>query len=477
MTLDELIRRAKEQLNARIAAHNTHTEALNKLRGEDGFDVVKESEIVAQRAAVDAEAETLRKRVAELEAEKLNDDAIQRLQSDVTPLAPVSPTARGQVTERENPVYRKGDTEVSYFRDLFQSRHMGDQAAQQRMIASQETRAASSTAGSGGEMAPPLWLINDFVELARAARVTADQVPTETLPGGVSSINLPKITAGSTVGVTQTQNTTITEGTVTTTSVSSGIAEITGKQTISIALLRQSGVSLDSIIIGDLAAAYATKLDVQVLSGANANGELRGLITAGTTITYTSAAPAVVSVTAANSFYLKILGAQVGVSGTRFLPADKIIMHPRRWAWVLSALDSSNRPLVTPNGAAFNQAAVTGAQVAEGFAGEMLGLPVYVDPNIPTNIGVATNQDYVFVLLNLGIAGWQRVNSTRGLVGLIYRAPEQPARIPLSQFPVPLPALVQPFLGHNFARGGRSRLSGHVRNLGRRGTHHVLQEP
>ena len=54
MTLDELIRRAKEQLNARIAAHNTYTEALNKLRGEDGFDVVKESEIVAQRAAVDA---------------------------------------------------------------------------------------------------------------------------------------------------------------------------------------------------------------------------------------------------------------------------------------------------------------------------------------------------------------------------------------------------------------------------------------
>lgn len=400
MKLDELIRRAKEQLNARIAARNTHTETLNTLRGQDGFDVVKESEIVAQRATVDAEIEALRKRVEELEAEKRSDDAIQGLLSQIPPAAPASPgTARGQVTERENPVYRKGDTEVSYFRDLFTSRHSGDQAAQQRMVASQETRAVSSTAGSGGEMAPPLWLINDFVALARAARVTADQIPTEVLPGGVSSINIPKITAGSTVGVTQTQNTTITEGSVTTTSVSSGISEITGKQTVAIALLRQSGISLDSIIIGDLAAAYATKLDTQVISGANANGEMRGLITAGTTITYTSAAPAVVSTTAANSFYLKLLGAQVGVSGTRFMPADKIIMHPRRWAWVLAALDSSNRPLVVPNGPAFNQVAESATvPVAEGFGGSILGLPVWLDPNIPTNLGVATNQDVVFVL-------------------------------------------------------------------------------
>lgn len=399
MTLDELIRRAKEQLNARIAARNTHTEALNTLRGQDGFDVVKEAEIVSQRAAVDAEIEALRKRVEELETEKRNDDAIQRLQSQVEPVAPASPgTARGHVTERENPVYRKGDTEVSYFRDLFNSRHSGDQAAMQRMAASQE-RAVSSTAGSGGEMAPPLWLIQDFVALARAARVTADQIPTETLPGGVSSINIPKITAGSTVGVTQTQNTAITEGSVTTTSVSSGISEITGKQTVAIALLRQSGISLDSVIIGDLAAAYATKLDTQVISGANANGEMRGLITAGTTITYTSSAPKVVSTTAADSFFMKLLGAQVGVSGTRYMPADKIIMHPRRWAWVLSALDSSNRPLVVPNGPAFNQVAENATvPVAEGFGGGILGLPVWLDPNIPTNLGAATNQDVVFVL-------------------------------------------------------------------------------
>ena len=401
MTLEELIRRAKEQLNARINARNEHTAALNVLRSKDEVDQVREAELLSQRGAVDAEIDVLRQRVETLEAELRNDEAIQRLQSQSTPLPPASApaaTASVRVGAEPNPVYRRGDTEVSYFRDLFNSRHTGDQSAMQRLAASQQTRAVSSTAGAGGEMAPPLWLIDDFVELARAARVTADQIPTEALPAGVSSINLPKITAGSTVGVTQTQNTAITEGSVTTTSVSSGIAEITGKQTVSIALLRQSGISLDSVIVADLAAAYATKLDVQVISGANANGELRGLITAGTTVTYTSAAPAVVSTTAANSFYMKILSAQAALAGTRFLPADKIIMHPRRWSWILAALDSSNRPLVTPNGPTFNQVAVTGEPVAEGPAGQLLGLPVYVDPNIPTNLGVATNQDVVFVL-------------------------------------------------------------------------------
>ena len=401
MKLEELIRRAKEQLNARIAARNSKTEELNTLRGTDNYDQVREAELVSARSGIDAEIEVLRQRLSGLEAEREQDEAMFRLQSEVVPTGPSAPASERSgvsVGHEPNPVYRKGDTEVSYFRDLYASRHQGDESARQRMISSQATRAMTSTAGSGGEMAPPLWLIDEFVEYARAARVTADLIPSETLPAGVSSVNLPKITAGATVGVTQTQNTAITEGSVTTTSVSSGIAEITGKQTVPIALLRQSGISLDSVIIADLAAAYAAKLDTQVIAGSGANGQLRGLVTAGTTVTYTSSAPKVVSTTAADSFYMKILGAMVGVSGTRLMPADSVIMHPRRWAWVLSALDGNNRPLVVPNGPAYNQVAITGEPVAEGLGGAWGGLPVYVDPNIPTNIGAATNQDYAFVL-------------------------------------------------------------------------------
>ena len=409
MKIEDLIRRLREQMNARIAKYNELTESLNTVRAADAVDVVREAELSDQRASVSAEIEALRERVAKLEDEQRADEAIARLQSESTPVA--SERSGVQVGSEPNPVYRRGDVEVSYFRDLFNATR-GDDGARRRLTAAQETRASTTVAGAGGEFAPPLWLIEDFVELARPGRITADLIGSETLPAGVASINIPKISAGASVGVTVTQNTTITETNVTTTSVSSGITEITGKQTVSLALLRQSGTPLDRIILADLAEAYAVMLNTQVISGSAANGQLRGLITAGTAVTFTTTQPAVVSVTAVNSFYMKVLQAQSTLAGARYLPADAIVMHPRRWAWVLGALDSSNRPLVVPSGAGSNQVGVSGALVAQGYAGEMLGLPVYVDPGIPTNLGAGTNQDVVFVLRKSDLQLWESAVET-----------------------------------------------------------------
>ena len=79
---------------------------------------------------------------------------------------------------------------------------------------------------------------------------------------------------------------------------------------------------------------------------------------------------------------------------------------------MLGALDSSNRPLVVPSGAGSNQVGVSGALVAQGYAGEMLGLPVYVDPGIPTNLGTGTNQDVVFVLRKSDLQLWESAVET-----------------------------------------------------------------
>lgn len=409
MKIEDLIRRLREQMNARISKYNDLTETLNTVRAAETVDTVREAELSDQRASVHAEIEALRERVANLEDEQRADEAIARLQSESTPVG--SQRSGVQVGSEPNPVYRRDDVEVSYFRDLFNATR-GDDGARSRLTAAQETRASTTAAGAGGEFAPPLWLIEDFVELARPGRITADLIGSETLPAGVSSINIPKIAAGASVGVTVTQNTTITETNVTTTSVSSGITEITGKQTVSLALLRQSGTPLDRIILADLAEAYAVMLNTQVISGSAANGQLRGLITAGTAVTFTTTQPAVVSATATNSFYMKVLQAQSTLAGARYLPADAIVMHPRRWAWVLGALDSSNRPLVVPSGAGSNQVGVSGAPAAQGYAGEMLGLPVHVDPGIPTNLGTGTNQDVVFVLRKSDLQLWESAVET-----------------------------------------------------------------
>ena len=409
MKIEDLIRRLREQMNARISKYNDLTETLNGVRAAETVDTVREAELSDQRASVHAEIEALRERIAKMEDEQRADDAIARLQDESTSSGT---TARVQVGAEANPVYRKDDVETSYFRDLFNATR-GDDKARQRLTAAQETRASTTTAGAGGEFAPPLWLIEDFVELARPGRITADLIGPQTLPGGVSSINIPKISTGASVGVTVTQNTTITETNVTTTSISSGITEITGKQTVSLALLRQSGTPLDRIILADLAEAYAVMLNSQIIGGSAANGQLRGLITAGTTVAFTTTVPAVVSTTAANSFYMKVLAAQAALTGSRYLPADAIVMHPRRWAWVLSALDTSSRPLVVPSGANSNPVGLGGgALAAQGYAGEMLGLPVYVDPSIPTTRGAATNQDVVFVLRKTDLQLWESAVET-----------------------------------------------------------------
>jgi hypothetical protein len=44
-----------------------------------------------------------------------------------------------------------------------------------------------------------------------------------------------------------------------------------------------------------------------------------------------------------------------------------------------------------------NTFGTSGDPVAQGPAGNILGLPVYLDPNIATNTGVSTNQDIIII--------------------------------------------------------------------------------
>lgn len=309
-----------------------------------------------------------------------------------------------QVIAEPNPVYRKGSTD-SFFRDLAVAQKpnmFGHEAeeARTRLVKSQETRAGDMTtvAGAGGEFAPPLWLINDFVALARPGRVTADLLNHDVLPSGVSSINLPKVATGVTVAVQATQNSAVSDTAMTTTSVSSGITTLAGKQIISLQLIQQSGIPFDQVILQDLAKAYAVQLDTQVLYGTNANNQLRGLVGVAVNNAFTTASPAPASVTAANSLYYVVSKAAAAIQAAIYQPADAIVMHPNRWAWILGSVDANSRPLVIPNGAAFNPVGTTDAPAAQGPVGSFGGYAVYTDPNISLTANSATNQDEIYVL-------------------------------------------------------------------------------
>ncbi len=412
-TITEIVARKRSELDAAVRAHNEIVEELNVLRGQDAPDEALVASKKERKESLYAEVDAKRAELLKFEAEERADAEVAKIQASVGELrqAPVEKREEAVMVSESNPVYRKDDASVSYFADLIEVQR-GSSQARERLARSQETRAATSVAGAGGEFAPPAWLIEDFVAIARAGRVTADLANNEVLPGGISSVNIPKITGNSNPVTVQTQNTTITESDFTTTSVTSGIAEISAKQTVSLALLRQSGIPIDRVILSDLAAGYAARLDTQVISGSNANGQLRGLITAGTAVAFTTTVPSVVSVTAANNFYSKVLSAASTMHGTRFLPPEAIVMHPRRWAWTLAGLDGSNRPVVTPGTANFNAVGVSGAPASQGYAGELGGIPVYVDPNIPTTLGAGTNEDCVLVLRTSDLWLWESETET-----------------------------------------------------------------
>jgi HK97 family phage major capsid protein len=147
------------------------------------------------------------------------------------------------------------------------------------------------------------------------------------------------------------------------------------------------------VIFRDLVGAHAAVLDTQVLAGSGTNGQVLGITNTAGIQTVT------VSSVDLPGFYKAVAHAIGLIHTTRFQPPDAIVCHPTRWAWMLSLLDTTDRPLFIPStNGLVNVAGVQQGVVSQGLVGQMCGLPVYVDPNIPVNSGYGSNQDFVYVL-------------------------------------------------------------------------------
>ncbi|MDH6108865.1 HK97 family phage major capsid protein [Kitasatospora sp. MAP12-15] len=341
---------------------------------------------------IETEVREIDSRATELDAQIRADDAAAEMTRRYAPSVKVT---------SEPEIYRSGPRGRSYFRDLHLARNKADRDAIDRLsrndrgrAADLEKRAISTANGAGGEFVPPEWLEDAFIRFARPGRITANLVPNMDLPAGTDSINIPKVQTGTATAQQTTQNTAVQQTDLTTASVSSGVTTIAGGQTVSLQLIEQSPLNVDDLVLQDLAADYAVKLNTMVLSGTGSNGQPTGIFTlVGTnTVAFTSATPTL------GALYSKLAGAIQLVHTKRFLPPDTIVMHPVRWAWIVAQLDGQNRPLVVPSaGGPMNAMGNADGVVSQGFVGSIMGLPVYVDATIPTNGGAGTNQDVILV--------------------------------------------------------------------------------
>ena len=352
----------------------------------------------------EADNETLRKDLEaqfsthEAEVRKLAGD-LKRLERMTKALEDVPRDTNVEVG-REPRTYEKGVRENSgeyrsFFRDLFRS-GQGDVAAQTRIArhsreVAVEQRAAISTGTGGPGLVPPQYLLDELAEFARASRPFADSLNSRPLPDAGMTFNVPRVTTG-TVTAVQTEGSAIQDGSAVTDYLSFGVNTVAGKQDISRQLLDRSDPATDTVLGQDLIGDYSKQLDAQLLNQAtNGITVLSGV----NTITYTDATPT------AGELYAKFADAIQQIWTNRFASPDLIVMHPRRWAFFLGAVDSQNRPLVLPDAGtanqAFNAMGTGTTSVPQGLVGTLMGLPVVIDPNLSITLGAGTNEDLIVV--------------------------------------------------------------------------------
>jgi HK97 family phage major capsid protein len=294
--------------------------------------------------------------------------------------------------ETEKTYTRRNAGTRSFFFDLYNSTK-GDGEAQQRLNrhtheVAIERRDISTVVTAGGNFVPPQYLGDLWAELPRAGRPFADAVPTQPLMQTGMNLTIPKLTTGTAVAIQASDNAAVQETDIVEALLTVPVRTIAGQQDVSQQLFDRSEPGIDAIIFGDLRADYDMKLDTSLLNGAGTSGTHLGIraVTSVNTVSYTDATPT------AAEFVPGIYNAVQLVASTRFQPADTIVMHPRRAAWLASNL-SSTFPLFQLGG--LYQAAGTQDQ---GFVQNFAGLRVILDANTRTTDGASTNQDEVYVL-------------------------------------------------------------------------------
>jgi HK97 family phage major capsid protein len=413
----ELARKALAEVEASLRALENFVASENRATLTDD-ETAKATAFRAQRDQLDA-------RIADLEADDRRRAAVDASAARAQQTEDAEGqrrTGSGYVQGKDLVYTRESQFERSYFRDLITAtrqagspegfdaqRRLNDHANMLANVPKQdiandfrggahkraagEARAnASRVDGSGGYFVPPLWLVDEFVPYLRAGRTVADRMTHFDLPGGTDSINLPKLSIGTAVGL-QTDNGAVTSQDPTDAFVSSPVATVAGQVDIALQLLEQSPVSagFDSVMAQDLASAYTQKIDQLAIYANGTSDILTGIFTtaiaSGNTVTYSSGSPTL------PEMYPYFGKAASLVARQRFQMIDAITMTPQRWYFLATQLDTANRPLVVPRGApGFNSAGQLDLN-AEGLVGEVLGTPIYIDANMPSTY--ATNQDYV----------------------------------------------------------------------------------
>jgi HK97 family phage major capsid protein len=429
MTIDQLIARTTRDLNEKIAARaaipawgtveTVQRRCLAENRAPTDAEAGRVSNANAKLAVINAEISDLRSSLDELEQARDQDATDVRLSRTITPTG-VGATAErtyygGSATVLSQPrTYgRNGASERSFFADAFNATVKNSSEAGEWYERGQreaidhlkQQRSFTSTALAG--MVIPQYLVEDAQLALRSGRPFANSCNKKQIPDQGMTFQLPKMTTGGSVAAQATENSTVSNTDEVWANVTLPVVTAAGTAILSRQALERSTPGYDGLIAADLAGAYAAQVETNIINGTGSSGQPLGVLqTSGI-----NAATAFGAAPTAVSFGSKLAGQIAAVTTTGSgIAARMILMHPRRWGWLSTLVDTTNRPLVEPIGASpYNAAGINLAPGASGgdpgpitgmtIVGAIQGVPIITSPAVPINVGTES-EDIVVVYDN-----------------------------------------------------------------------------
>ena len=424
MNIDQLIASVRAAMAPKLAERKTLKDKIDAVRTacaaesrDPSDDEAREVTDAAEKIrGLDAELEAQAARVTELEDEKRRDAAADRLSREVHPDTDKRGTARGDENQTrigtEERTYRPdtdkrgtmfaSDVVASLLGDFDARERITRHSQEERVLRGQDqfdVRAVGTGAFSG--IVVPQYLVDAFAGKPRADRPLADAMRSHDLPEVGMTVNLGKLTTGTTAAEQTSENSAVSETNADDTLLTANVLTSAGSQTVS----RQGserGVGVEDTIIEDLISAQRSNLDSIILNKATV-----GLSAVATSIAYTDASPT------AAELYPKLLAGPAAVEAAMLNahPGDVIaVMHSRRWYWLQSQL-TSTWPLFGQPGVATQTAGQNyGERYGNGFRGILpSGTPVIVDNNISTAFG--TNEDEIYFVSQTESHLWEDANA------------------------------------------------------------------
>jgi HK97 family phage major capsid protein len=366
-----------------------------------------------ESAKVDAlveESRSLDSKIEKLTAQAAADAKAAEARSAVADVAMPKVTASAKVISEARTYTPQSD--ASFVKDAFAAKFGNDYAAAERLARhtrEEEIERRDVGTGNFAGLVIPQYLVDLAAPLARAGRPTADFATNKmVLPPAGMTLNISRMTTGTSTAVQAAENDAISETNADDTLLTVNVRTIAGQQDISKQAIER-GTGIDSFIIQDLIRGWHTTLDDQILNGDGTSGSILGLSnTVGIgSVTYTDASPTVAEL------YPKLADAYQKVQTGAFMNPTHWVMHPRRLAFLLAAVDTAGRPLVVPtlNGP-MNAFAAGAGQAFYGNSGySLMGLPIVADANVTTTAGAGTNQDEIYCVTAPEFHLWEQAGS------------------------------------------------------------------